>query len=257
MVEWSNMILLPGNYWEIRNTLKKGRGVFAKRDIAPGTVIGDYIGKVLKTAQEDIYEKDEHLYLMYYHDQASIYPTDRKKPGIHLINHSCTPNSWMYTYKGHALFFAIRHIFAGEEITVSYLLSPYDDTCDPCTHACYCQTRFCTSTMHLPKDRYKKWKTFDEENGRKTKRERVRYGKDLPQLSSYPNRIVDHPIYTLFGSARKPSKRLNDKALPSITQLRKMLRETGRTLHFPKLNKRVLGVQDNEAIFAPKRWVSN
>jgi uncharacterized protein len=161
------MILLPDGSWEIKTTEKKGRGIFAAKDITPGTVIGDYIGRVIKTAEEDTSQKDG-LYLMYYHDYASLYPTDIHASGIHLINHSCAPNCWIFTYKGHTLFFTLRKIFAGEELTASYLLSP-DAFCDPCGHTCRCGSAFCTRTMHLPEKQFKKWNAFAEEQGKENK----------------------------------------------------------------------------------------
>lgn len=243
------MFLLPQDYWEIKKTKKKGRGIFAKKDINAGTVIGDYIGKVIKTAEEDTYEEDG-LYLMYYHDYASLYPPDINAAGVHLINHDCAPNTWMYTYQGHTLFFAIRHIFAGEEITVSYLLSP-DEACDPCTHQCHCENIICTQTMHLSKERYDKWNEVNEEQTAKTKRKRIRYGKELPQLDAYPQTIPDHPVYTLLGSSKKPSLSRDDEKLPSISEIRKIIRETGRTLAFPKLGLTVFGVDNNVIISQP------
>ncbi len=239
------MFLLTKDYWKIKTTEKKGRGVFAKKDINPGTIIGDYLGRVLKTAEETIYEKDDELYLMYYHDRASIYPTDIKKPGIHLINHSCTPNCWMYTYRGHTLFFALRHIFAGEELTVSYLLSPLDKWCDPCIHNCMCGSFLCTKTMHLSEKRYDSWSEYHEKESSKTKRERIRYGQELPKLSDYPHQITDDPIYSLFGSPQEPSQRYDDQNLPTLGELRKRIRTTGKTLEFPHLHTRILGVVED------------
>src|SRR5687768_10758672 len=84
------MFLLDASYWEVKTTKEKGRGVFAKKDIAPGIVIADYLGRVIKTAEEDTSEKDG-LYLLYYHDYASIYPADLEAEGFHLVNHSCVP----------------------------------------------------------------------------------------------------------------------------------------------------------------------
>ncbi len=239
------MILLSDNIWEMRNTVKKGKGIFAKKLISAGTVIGDYIGTVIRTADEDTYEKDNGFYTMYYHDYASIYPTDVSKPGLHIINHSCTPNTWMYSYRGHTLYFAIRAIFPGEELTVSYLLSPLDDTCEVCTHHCACESPVCTKTMHLSQKEYKKWKAYDDALSKKTKRERIRYGKVLPLLSEYPKSIPDHPIYALYGSESVSPVTVKEKTLPSVSKIRKRIRETGRTLLFPALKKRVLGVQDD------------
>lgn len=240
------MILLPADSWEIKTTEKKGRGIFVKKDIAPGVVIGDYIGRVIKTAEEDTSQKDG-LYLMYYHDYASLYPIDIHAPGVHLINHSCAPNCWIFTYKGHTLFFTLRKIFAGEELTASYLLSP-DASCEPCEHICRCESAVCTQTMHLPEEQFKKWTMFTEEQGKKTKRARIRYGRELPELSSYPDSIPDEPIYNLFGSTEKPPLRFTDKQLPLLSTLRKLIRENGRILSFPNLKITVLGVQNDAAI---------
>ena len=82
------MFLISKDYWEVRETKEKGRGVFAKKGIAAGTVVGDYLGRVIKTAEYDLDRDKEGLYLMYLTDEASIYP-DLKKPGLHLFNHSC------------------------------------------------------------------------------------------------------------------------------------------------------------------------
>lgn len=242
------MLLLSDGFWKMRDTLKKGRGIFTEKDIEPGVVIGDYIGKVIKTSEEDTYEDDKNFYTMYYHDYASIYPSDTNKPGLHIINHSCTPNTWMYSYRGHTLYFAIRKIFKEEELTVSYLLSPRDEACNPCTHICACESVVCTKTMHLSQEEYKKWKAYDDDLSKKTKRERIRYGKELPLLTKYPNTIPDHPIYALFGSASQSSNRFTDKKLPAVAKIRKHIRETGRTLSFPALQKRVLGVQNGVII---------
>lgn len=238
------MILLPVDFWEMQKTGKRGKGIFATRDIPAGRIIGDYIGRIIKIAEEDVYDNGDHFYLMYYHDYASIFP-NLKKPGVHLINHSCTPNVWMYTYKGHTLYFAIRHIFPGEELTVSYLLSPQDNDCKPCTHLCHCGAVICHHTMHLSQEEYNEWISFHDKEAKKTKRVRVTYGKTLPLLTSYPENIEDNPIYTLFGSMHVPPKRLNLEALPEMTEIRKMLRETGRTLEFSKLHLLVYGIKNN------------
>jgi hypothetical protein len=233
--------------WEITATKKKGRGVFAKKDIKPGTVIGDYIGKVIRTAEENTYEGDLGLYLMYYHDYASLYPMDIKKPGIHLLNHSCTPNNWMYTYKGHTLFFALRHIFAGEELTVSYLLSP-DEDCNPCVHQCVCESVICTGSMHQSKIQFETWTAFNEDQMKQTKRARIRYGRELPALSSYPNTIADHPVYTLFGAPDKPALLLDNRTMPDVEDIRKKLRETGKQLQLTKLRRKILGIHNNQIV---------
>src|SRR5476651_958428 len=110
------MFILPPEYLDVRKTEDRGNGVFAKKDIPAGTIIGDYLGKLIREEEEEKYEDEKCFYLMYYSNKASIFP-DGKKPGIHLINHSCEPNTYMYTYQGRTLYFALRQIFAGEELT--------------------------------------------------------------------------------------------------------------------------------------------
>ena len=51
------MFLLSEDYLQIRKTKKKGFGVFAKKRIKAGTVIGDYLGKVIKTESRRMISK--------------------------------------------------------------------------------------------------------------------------------------------------------------------------------------------------------
>lgn len=177
------MFLLSDRYWEIKNTKNKGLGIFAKKNIPKASIIGDYIGKIIRPQDAPIDE--ENFYLMYYHDHAAISP-DLKKPGVHLLNHSCKPNAFLYIHKGHTLAFALEKISKGKEITIPYLLSPKDEFCNPCLHICKCGDSECSGTMHLSKDVYEKWKKFNEEWSKKTKRERISFGKELPELKLYP-----------------------------------------------------------------------
>lgn len=238
------MFLIPKSSWEVKEVAGMGKGAFATKDIPAGTVIGDYIGKVLRPEDENNVDNEGHFYLMYYHDRASVYP-DLKKPGIHVINHSCAPNCWMYTYRGHTLFFAIRKIFKGEEITVSYLLSPLDKTCKPCTHLCKCKSPICFQTMHLSDKRYDEWDAFHDMESNKTKREKVKFGETLPLLNDYPKSLPDEPMYVLFGADKHLPVRVDLKKFPSKQEIRNIIRETGRTIQFSKLNVRVLGVSED------------
>lgn len=236
------MFFLADNQWEIKKAGKKGRGVFTKVDISPGQIIGDYLGKVVHPADEETIQDESNFYLMWYHDRASIFP-DLKKPGIYLINHSCTPNTWMYTYKGHTLFFALRKIFKGEELTVNYLLSPLDKSCKPCEHLCHCGTIICRGTMHLSEKKYDEWNRFQDKEIT-TKRERIRYNTTLKPLASYPDSIDDNSLYTLFGSEATQSEEVRSKRLPNLTELREMIRQSGKKLVFPTLNLEVIGIED-------------
>lgn len=180
------MFLLPDDYLEIKKTRNKGRGVFARKEIKKEKVIGDYIGMIVHP--RDVSVDENNFYLTYYHDTAVIVP-DLDKPGVHFLNHSCSPNAFIYIYRGHTLVFALKNIKAEEEITISYLLPPKEKYCDPCPHKCNCGNSKCSETMHLSRNKYLLWKKINEKKSKETKRERIRYGEDLKVLKNYPEEI--------------------------------------------------------------------
>jgi uncharacterized protein len=235
------MFLLLHDNWEIRGTEKKGKGVFAKRDIAAGTIIGDYLGMVVPGEDGHKYEDESNFYTMYLSEEASIIP-DLTKEGIHFINHSCAPTCWMYVYEGHTLYVAIRKIFAGEEITVDYMLDPLDKTCSPCTDICHCGAVLCRNTMHAGKKLSDAWEGFSEKERKKAT---YTIGKQLERLPTYPNSIPDNPIYTLFGNGQKNAFVVDTKEMFSIGEVRELIRAKGICLQFPKMNCKVLGVIDD------------
>jgi len=237
------MFLLTEDFWEIKTTPHKGRGVFAKKDIEAGTIIGDYLGKIVKDSEGDEYEEKYGFYDMYYTDDASVWP-DVEKPGIHIINNSCTPNSFMYTFHGHTLYFALRKILAGEEITVSYMMAPLDEDCAPCTDFCKCGSEICSGTMHQSPDKYDKWRAFDDAETAKTPIEPVVFGEYLPKLKTYPANIPDAKVYPLFGAVHEKALILTDEKIPSEKIIRQKIRETGQRLSFEKLGITIEGIYD-------------
>lgn len=189
------MFLISKDYWKVRKTKEKGRGVFAKKKIEKGTVIGDYLGKIIKTAEYDFSKDRKELFLMYLTDEASIYP-DKTRPGIHLLNHSCEPNCFIKVYKGHTLFFALRDIKPEEELTISYMLAPVEEKF---AHICKCGSKNCTGSMHLVKAEYEKRQEFQNLGKKKAGVVRFTFGKNLPRLNSYPKKIGRN--YSAFSSS--------------------------------------------------------
>lgn len=188
------MFLLPDQYLMVKNTKAKGRGVFAEKGIPQGTVIGDYLGKVIPIVSYETAKNPNELFIMSFTDEAFLYP-DVTKLGVHLFNHSCMPNCWIYVYRGHTLFFALRDIVPGEELTISYLLSPKDESCNPCVHVCRCESDYCTGTMHLSRDKYVLWQEFQNKRRKNMKMAPFVTGGYLPRLVRYPKRIPIDPIY--------------------------------------------------------------
>lgn len=166
------MFFISKDYYNIKNTKNKGRGVFAKKIIKQKTIIGEYTGSKVKIEEYDLEKDKDGLYLMFLDDKYAIYP-DLNKKDIYLINHSCEPNCWILSTAwpvralvnsgGRVLFFALRDIKKGEELTISYLLPPKDKTCNPCPHVCYCGGKKCTGTMHQTREEFEKWQKVQDE----------------------------------------------------------------------------------------------
>ncbi|CAN5141915.1 hypothetical protein BH09PAT1_BH09PAT1_0090 [soil metagenome] len=245
------MFLLPENSWEIRQT-GHGRAVFTLQEILPGRIIGDYLGPLVADKDEKSHGNgNDHFYTMYYEDDISVEPSG-DIPGIHILNHSCTPNTWMYTYHGHTLYFALRKIFADEELTVSYQISPVDEECNPCEHLCTCGSMICKGTMHLSQEQYDKWLELEGKEDKATPLiQKQSAGQTLQKLDFYPEILLDHPIYTLFANPKQEP--LIDKAtiLPTLDEVRLLLRDSGRPILFPNLGLKIHGIYNEHLIADP------
>ena len=199
------MFLIPPDSYRIKRTQKKGRGAFATRDIEMGTIIGDYLGVIVPHNGSN--ERENGLYDMAggLHYEILANP---KKNGIHLINHSCANNCDTYPYEGHILYFALRKIFRGEEITVHYgLYAPEENM--PCSaHACYCGSKLCKGTMHDDWRQFEEWEKLLKKNfGKWYRKVPGKYGSRLLPLTKYPAAIQnDFPrLYGVFGAGKKIS----------------------------------------------------
>jgi hypothetical protein len=231
------MFLLPEKYLEVKvipNTkMSTNRGVFAKQDIPGGTVIGDYLGKIISNEDQD--EIKYGTYYMNYNEDSTIY-ADPKNPGIQLINHSCMANCAMIEDRTHTLYYALRKIFKGEELTVMYSLGYPSEDCNPCTHQCYCGTPLCTGTTHSAE-------TEDDPLPEYKPSEYLKPGSELKMLKKYPKIIRDSVEDDLFASLTQKPIELNDATLPPLVHMRKLIRETGKALYFKKLHLTVNGFQ--------------
>ncbi|HSX19130.1 MAG TPA: hypothetical protein VLE91_03265, partial [Candidatus Saccharimonadales bacterium] len=63
-----------------------------------------------------------------------------------------------------------------------------------CAHVCLCGSVECTGTMHLTKEKYKKWREYQDSQQKSTKQPKVYFGKNLQRLRSYPKFIPNEPI---------------------------------------------------------------
>lgn len=238
------MFILSEDYWSIKDTPHKGRGVFAKKIIEPGTVIGDYLGILIPADDEDMHGP---TYAMYYNEEAIIVPDDPSSIGAHIVNHSCMPNCDTYPYKGHTLLFALRKIFPEEELTFHYLIDPPADPSKPALmYPCRCGSLICHGTMNTNPEIQKKTTEFVQrvDSIDHTKELPVPFGQELPELSEYPTTISDDPVYDIFGSSVVPPLESDDQTIPDITSLRNIIRREGKIIRYNKIGITVLGMME-------------
>jgi len=244
------MILLSDDYYQIKNVSRKGRGVFARKEIPAGTVIGDYTGRLLSQKKIDALEKKcGACYSMDYNNNGlSIFPLDIKASGIHLVNHSCSPNSDTYFYYGHTLFFTLRRILKGEEITIDYGFDPDNGGQKDLLHTCYCSSPLCRGTMYTADIKLRRYGAFCREKTKNQKFKEHKEGEILEPLVKYPSEIEDYDIFNLFANFDKTPTVYSDLKMPRMKELRKRLRDTGRILNFTKLGIKVLAIADGVII---------
>src|SRR6056300_1556680 len=101
---------------------KKGRGLYATKDIKEGTKIIDYVGKLItkkQTEDSDKYDNSKPIYLFTINNRYDL-DGDFAWNTARLINHSCD-NNCDYDGKGLKIWVkAIRDIKRGEEFTCDY-----------------------------------------------------------------------------------------------------------------------------------------
>jgi SET domain-containing protein len=118
-----------------------GKGCFAAVGFRARTKVGELLGerisnreaarRVAKGGKVRICELDE---------KWSI-DASRGGDATAFINHSCAPNCFSRVMHGHMIFFALRDIAAGEEITLDYTPSQHPG------RRCTCGARHCRGVM--------------------------------------------------------------------------------------------------------------
>lgn len=183
------MFLLGPDSITVQNTPQKGRGVFAKKDLPAGTVIGDYLGKIINPDEEDEAAQNG-LYGLCWRDDFSILPLDIKSAGPHCVNHSCRPNAIFYPYKGHVLIAAIKEILSGEEITISYMIEPGECDGHNCKYICSCNLPECTGSMHCTPDKcHNFWNVYFRQKMGEYYNQEYPIGSVITALAKYPKVI--------------------------------------------------------------------
>ncbi len=126
----------------IKHSPIDGRGCFATISFRGKHKIAEYTGERISNAEARRRARRRILRICGIDYRWSL-DGSRGGNGTHYINHSCRPNSYMKVLHGHVLFFALRDIEPGEEITIDY-----EDTLHSDEKRCTCRLPSCRGTIN-------------------------------------------------------------------------------------------------------------
>jgi hypothetical protein len=96
-----------------------GKGVFARRNLAQGTLVIEYIGRKI-SKRESLRCCEENNFYIFALDEQHDLDGDVGWNPAKFVNHSCSPNCEAELIDGHIWIVARREICIGEEITFNY-----------------------------------------------------------------------------------------------------------------------------------------
>ena len=108
--------------YRIKDSKIDKKGLYAKKDIAPGTRIIQYIGKLItkkQTENNDKFDNDKDIYLFNLNNRYDL-DGDFKWNTARLINHSCAPNCEVEGKGLEIWVTSTRFIKKGEELSYDY-----------------------------------------------------------------------------------------------------------------------------------------
>lgn len=120
-----------------------GRGCFATVCFRRGRKIAEYAGERIPDLEATRRGQNRRVLRICDIDGRWSLDGSRGGNGTHYINHSCSPNAFVRTAQGHVLFFALRDILPGQEITVDY-----GYTLHPDSKRCRCGATSCRGTIN-------------------------------------------------------------------------------------------------------------
>lgn len=135
--------LAPG--LRIKTSPINGKGCFATVNFQRGKKIAEYTGERISDLEAQRRARKRRILRICDIDGRWSLDGARGGNGTHYINHSCEPNAYMRTLHDHVLFFALREIKPGEEITIDY-----EQTLHPDSKRCRCGAGNCRGTINRP-----------------------------------------------------------------------------------------------------------
>jgi SET domain-containing protein len=122
-------------------------GVYADEDIPPRRKVIEYTGERLNRRQTKIRDAAPGLHYIFTVDSYRAVDGSVGGSGAEFINHSCDPNLESRIVKRHILYFSLRPIRRGEELTVDYNFGADEEQVE-----CRCGARTCRGTINVKKE---------------------------------------------------------------------------------------------------------
>jgi SET domain-containing protein len=126
----------------VKPSLIDGKGCFATIKFMRGRKIAEYTGERINNREAERRAGRRKLRICAIDWRWSL-DGSRGGNGTHYINHSCQPNCYMKILYGHILFYALRDIKVGEELTVDYEITLHSDK-----KKCTCGAKNCRGTIN-------------------------------------------------------------------------------------------------------------
>ncbi|HXD33219.1 MAG TPA: SET domain-containing protein-lysine N-methyltransferase [Pyrinomonadaceae bacterium] len=126
----------------IQESSINGKGCFATIPFQRWRKIARYAGERISNAEARRRGGRKILRICWINNRWSL-DGSRGGNGTHYVNHSCTPNAFTRTMYGQLIFFALRDILPGEEITIDYLTTLHSDS-----KRCFCKASNCRGTIN-------------------------------------------------------------------------------------------------------------
>lgn len=123
-----------------------GRGCFATQRFKKGRKIVELVGERVSRVEAARRMKGKRRLHICGIDSYWGIDSSRGGNGSQFVNHSCRPNAFLRIIREHIIFFALRDIEPGEEITLDYVESYHRDD-----YRCRCGVRGCRGTINLKK----------------------------------------------------------------------------------------------------------
>jgi len=130
---------------QVRGSPIAGLGVFAREVIPPRRLVIEYAGErvTIAEAQRRHRKRGKPERICFAWLKGNWVVDGWKGNGAQYVNHSCDPNLYSCKLRGHILFFSVRRIRVGEELTIDYRISPRSGKVP-----CHCGSPHCRGVMN-------------------------------------------------------------------------------------------------------------